>query len=206
MKRAILVRVVVGIVILVALIGTWFSAGVLELGWLKFFSVAVFVATAALGLWDSVLWRVPLIQKLPGVPPNLRGTWEGMLKTYWVDPDTGKSPAPKTVYLVIRQTASLVSVKLLTNESRSNSSFGTVRTIDHSSELIYMYLNRPDVGLQHRSRMHHGSTELDVSGKPATRLKGSYWTNRDSKGELDFTQRRRKLADDFDSAVVLFNS
>ncbi|GAB2670754.1 Cap15 family cyclic dinucleotide receptor domain-containing protein [Kribbella swartbergensis] len=206
MKRSILVRVVAGIVVLVAMGGAWLSAGVVDLGWLKYFSGAVFIATALLGLWDTWIWRWPLVQRLPGVPPNLRGTWEGLLTSFWVDPATGKSPDPKTVYLVIRQTASLVSAKLLTNESRSSSSLGSVTTIDHSSELIYMYINRPDARVEHRSRMHHGSTALDVTGKPARRLRGRYWTDRDSKGELDFTQRKGRFADDFEAAVEIFKS
>ncbi len=206
MKRSILIRFVAGVVVLVAMGGTWLSAGVVNLGWLRYFSGAVFIATALLGLWDAWIWRWPLVQRIPGVPPNLRGTWQGVLTSFWIDPATGKRPDPKTVYLVVRQTASLVSARLLTNESRSSSSLGAVATVDHSSELIYMYLNRPNVSVEHRSRMHHGSTALDVTGKPATRLRGRYWTDRDSKGELDFISRRARLVDDFDSAVAEFGS
>jgi hypothetical protein len=70
--------------------------------------------------------------------------------------------------------------------------------------LTYLYLNRPDMRVEHRSRMHHGSTVLDISGSPSERLKGRYWTDRDSKGELDFTERVSKLAEDFDTATRLF--
>jgi hypothetical protein len=58
--------------------------------------------------------------------------------------------------------------------------------------------------VEHRSRMHHGSAVLDVSGRPAARLKGRYWTDRDSKGELEFVERNKKLADDFAEAMSYF--
>ena len=68
-----------------------------------------------------------------------------------------------------------------------------------------MYLNRPDSSVEHRSRMHHGSASLDITGAPATRLRGRYWTDRDSEGELDFRERNRMLADDYDEADALFD-
>jgi SMODS-associating 2TM, beta-strand rich effector domain len=204
MRRAFIVRVTAAAVIAVFVIGTWTKSRRLELGWLKYFSTAVLVATVALALWDTWLWRLAPIQKLPGVPRSVRGTWKGTLTSFWVDPNTGHSPAPKTVYLIVRQTATLLSVMLVTNESRSTSTLGTVSSVDGSSALTYLYLNRPDMRVEHRSRMHHGSTALDISGLPVTRLKGRYWTDRDSKGELDFQERVKALAEDFDTAARLF--
>jgi hypothetical protein len=52
--------------------------------------------------------------------------------------------------------------------------------------------------------MHHGSTALDLSGTPVKRLKGRYWTDRDTRGELDFTERSKKIVDDFEEASGLF--
>lgn len=199
-----MIRVVVAIVVLVFVVGTWATGGGLNFGWLKFFSIAVLIVTIVLTLWEIWLWRLSVFRLLPGTPRCIRGTWKGVLTSFWVDPTTGKSPPPKYVYLVIRQTATLVSVKLLTNESRSSSSLAAVTAVDGSAELTYLYLNRPDAGVEHRSRMHHGSAALDISGSPAKRLKGRYWTDRDTKGELDFTKWDRRLADDFDEATVLF--
>jgi len=204
MKRPMIVRIVVGIVVLVFVVGTWITSGTIELGWLKYFSAAVFVATIALALWDIWIWRWPTIQRIPGVTRCLQGTWKGMLTSFWIDPATGKRPQPKAVYLVVRQTATLISTKLVTDESRSKSSLADISTSDGSSELTYLYIDRPDARVEDHSRMHHGSTVLDISGTPARRLKGRYWTDRDSKGELDFGDRAKKLADDFEEAESLF--
>ena len=75
---------------------------------------------------------------------------------------------------------------------------------DGSASLDYMYLNRPDSRFEHRSRMHHGSTSLDITGLPAKRLHGRYWTDRDSKGELDFVERKKHAAEDYQEAAGLF--
>ena len=204
MKRTITIRVIVAVVVVVFVIGTWVQAGRPDLAALKFFSAAVLSSTAVFNLWDFWLWRLPFVQRIPGVPRSLRGTWEGTLTSFWVDPSTGKSPEPKTVYLVVQQTGSLIIVKLLTDESRSTSALANVSEVDGSVLLAYLYLNKPDMRVEHRSRIHHGSAVFDVSGCPARRLKGRYWTDRDSKGELEFVERSNKLADDFAEAAGYF--
>ncbi|WP_131732814.1 Cap15 family cyclic dinucleotide receptor domain-containing protein [Actinomadura formosensis] len=205
MKRNVLIRVIVGVVVVVLFIQTWVQSGEPNFGLSKVFSAAVLAATVLLTLWDFWLWRLPLAQRIPGTPRCIRGTWQGVLTTFWVDPKTGTSPDPKKVYLVIRQSASHVSAKLLTNESRSSSAFATINLEDGSYELLYLYLNKPDSRYESRSRMHHGSTTLDLSGSPVRRMKGRYWTDRDTRGELDFTERSGKIVDDFDEAAGLFS-
>jgi hypothetical protein len=204
MKRTITIRVIVAVVVVVFVIGTWVQAGRPDLAALKYFSAAVLASTAVFNLWDFWLWRLPFVQRIPGVPRSLRGTWEGTLTSFWINPSTGKSPEPKTVYLVVQQTGSLIIVKLLTDESRSTSALANVSEVDGSVLLAYLYLNKPDLRVEHRSRIHHGSAVFDVSGCPARRLKGRYWTDRDSKGELGFVERSNKLADDFAEAAGYF--
>jgi hypothetical protein len=155
MKHRALVQSVAVIVIAVFAIGIWSSGGRVELGWLKFFSVAVFIAMLLLWLWDIFLWRLPLAQKIGRVPRDVRGTWCGTLTSAWADPKESKPPAPKLAYLVVRQTASTISVILLTDESRSVSSLGVVSSEAGTASLDYIYRSRPDSHLEHRSRMHH---------------------------------------------------
>lgn len=205
MKRRLTVQVVAGVVIIVFVVGTWLKSRQIDLGWLKYFSAAVFVASLVLASYDVLIWRISFVQRIPGIPRCVRGTWKGTLTSFWVDPTTGTRPAPKTAYLVVRQTASVVSVRFFTEESRSVSSFGRVQELDGSVALIYMYLNQPEMHVEYRSRMHHGSSILDISGVPAIRLRGRYWTDRDTKGEVDFISRSPKLADDFLDAEELFS-
>ncbi|MEU3649278.1 hypothetical protein AB0E59_38300 [Lentzea sp. NPDC034063] len=204
MKSNFAIRAIAVIVATVFVSGAWIQGGKLELGWLKFFSIAVLAVTVSVTVWDIWLWRLPLAQLIPGVPRCLRGTWQGVLVSFWINPETGEKLDPKNVYLVIRQTSSKISVTLLTNESRSTSSLADVTTVDDMSQLTYLYLNRPDPRFEVRSKIHHGSTVLMVSGRPAKRLKGHYWTDRDTKGELDFNTFNKQLADDFEEADELF--
>ncbi len=206
MNRTILIRVVAAIVLGVFSIGTWVTSGELDIGWLRFFSAGVLVATVALSAWDLWFWRIPVIQRIPGVPRSVRGTWKGTLTSFWQDPDTDSRVDPKVAYLVIRQTSSLVSVKLLTDESQSSSSLAAVSVPDRTAVLVYLYLNRPSASVENKSRMHHGSTVLDIAGNPPKRLSGRYWTDRDSRGGLAFTERSKKIADDYLDAVELFGN
>ena len=73
-----------------------------------------------------------------------------------------------------------------------------------STSLDYIYVNRPDSRFEPRSQIHHGSASLAVAGRPPERLRGRYWTTRDSRGELQFEVRRRALADDHKGAAKLF--
>lgn len=204
MKRTILVRVVAAIVLIVFSVGTWIKSGQLNIGWLQFFSAGVLVATLVLSAWDIWLWRIPFVQRIPGVPRSVRGTWQGTLSSFWVNPETNERLAPKPVYLVVRQSSSLVSVTILTDESKSTSSLASVSMQDHAAVLAYLYVNRPKASVEDRSRMHRGSSTLDISGTPAIRLEGRYWTDRDTRGELHFSKRVRKLADDYVEAAAFF--
>jgi hypothetical protein len=67
-----------------------------------------------------------------------------------------------------------------------------------------MYLNKPQMSVEHRSRIHHGSTSLELVGRPVSKLMGSYWTDRDSKGELLFTRHVGMIAEDYDTASRYF--
>jgi SMODS-associating 2TM, beta-strand rich effector domain len=204
MSRHILVQTVAGTVLAVFAFGIWFSGDEFKIGWLRFFSAAVLAAMGLLTLWDHVLWRLPLLQRFSAIKRDVRGTWKGQLESFWIDPVSDRPPPPKTVFLVVRQTASAVTCVLLTDESRSVSSFGVITQDETVASLDYMYLNRPGSRVEHRSRMHHGSASLAISGRPATRLSGRYWTDRDSRGELDFGARSPRPVDDYEEARALF--
>lgn len=198
------VQLVAVIVVLVFAVGILLTGGSPSPSWLRFYSYAVSAALLVLLIWNRWLWRLKAVQKISAVPRDLTGTWRGTLTSQWVAPTTGSPPPPKTAFLVVRQTWSSVSATMLTDEMRSHSSLAKVSPGDGISQLDYMYLSSPDSGVEHRSRMHHGSTSLAVTGNPAARLRGRYWTDRDSRGELDFTQRVAGRADDFESASQLF--
>ena len=79
MRQRILIQTVAAVVVAVFALGIWTSGGQVKLGWLRYFAAAVFAATALLWLWDSLLWRLSLAQRIRGVPRDVRGTWKGTL-------------------------------------------------------------------------------------------------------------------------------
>lgn len=206
MKNRAFVEVVASAVVVVFAIGIWSTGTQVNPDWLRFYSYAVTLAVLVLWFWDICLWKWGFVQRLRVAPRNLSGTWKGMLTSFWKDPLTGLSPDPKPVYLVVRQTFSNVSVILLTDESRSVSSLAIVISKDGTASLDYLYLNRPDSRVENHSRMHHGSASIDITGIPPSRLRGRYWTDRDSKGEFDFTERHRNTAEDYEDAARLFEA
>lgn len=204
MTQKALIQFVAATVVLVFAIGIILSGDQIKSSWLGNYSYAVTAATIALALWNRWIWRWDWLQKLPHVPRSIRGTWRGTLVSAWINPNTGQSPPQKPVFLVVRQSATTISAVLLTDESSSRSTMATLAEDEIGAALSYIYLNRPNVKVEYRSRMHNGSAFLEVSGRPASRLHGRYWTDRDTRGEFDFDQRRTAIADDFEEAARLF--
>lgn len=204
MTRRLAIQLLVAVVAGVFVLGIYLSGDTVEAEWLRFFSPAVLVVTLIWSAWDNWIWRWPWAQAIKGVPRNVRGTWRGSLTSLWTD-KSGQRVPTKDVYIVVRQTFATVSVALFTDESASRSSLGRVSSLDSQAQLDYIYLNKPDPQFEPRSRIHHGSTSLNVIGKPPSRLRGRYWTDRNSHGELDFNERRqRSFAEDYESASALF--
>lgn len=205
MTNRLVIQIVSGFVAIVYAIGLWSSGVTPRLSWLRFYSLAVPLAVVLWWAWEYWMWRLPAFQRLKLVPPQVFGTWKGVLTSAWIDPISRSSPPPKTVYLVVRQTFSTVSAVLLTDEARSQSRLARVGEAASGIALDYMYVGEPDVLVEDRSPMHRGSASLLISGSsPASRLRGRYWTDRNSKGSLDFTERSPLLADDYQAAESMF--
>lgn len=206
MANGVVVRFIATVVAAVLVAGTWASTGHPDLTLLRFLSIAILIVTLLLALWNSVLWHLKPIQHLNGVDRDLRGTWEADLESFWINPATGTRLPTKTVYVVIRQTSSSISVTLISNESRSKSSTARLVVEDGSFTLHYLYTNEPSQVHRDHSPIHHGSGVLAVVGLPAKRITGAYWTDRDSKGNLTLNRRVSRLGDDFEDCVGLFRN
>ena len=131
-------------------------------------------------VYERWLWRWSPLHRigLLGTPVVI-GTWRGDLESFWVDPKTDQRPPVKTVYLVIAQTATTVSVRLLSNESSSVQTSGVVGKDDAGYPVIsYNYRNTPDLKFRedNPSPIHFGGAILKIEGDPATALDGWYWT------------------------------
>ena len=165
----------------------------LKASYLQPYSFAVGVVILLLFAFEQWLWRVPPLARLLHCPV-LRGTWKGQLQSNWIDPATGHGIPAIELYVVVRQTYSTISLRLMTTESTSRSLVASLEAPhDDVPRLASTYQNIPGLLIQDRSRIHHGALMLEVYGNPANRLGGSYWTDRDTKGQLSLDSRAEKL-------------
>jgi hypothetical protein len=171
-----------------------------QAGWLTGIGGAAGAVVVALALFDQLLWRLPGFRLLAR-RRVLRGTWHGKLTSTYEDPETGERKPPIEVYLVVHQTYSEISASLLTSESKSQTITANFSDPARGQCLLSgIYMNTPELLRQDRSRIHRGGMILEVSGRPASLLKGFYFTDRDTKGELIFDEYSSKLYEDFEHA------
>jgi hypothetical protein len=167
------------------------------------YSAVVGAVVLVMTAYDRWLWQWSWLRWLPGTPPVLRGTWRGALTSNYLPPGSTTQMPPIEVFLTVTQTASTLSIGLLTAESKSESLTCTLSPSPPGSWTAWLtYRNQPQLLLQDRSRMHHGSMELNVHDSPPRLLDGSYWTDRGTKGQVQFSSRSPRRHSDFAGALA----
>jgi hypothetical protein len=174
----------------------------LHAAYLRPYSVAVGAAVIAMIGYERWFWRWRGFRRLTR-RPDLQGTWAGTLRSSWIDPSTGRPVAPIPVFLVITQSFSTVAPRLLTAESSSQSVAAELHPAANGTPPIVWstYVNTPRVFIQERSRTHHGALRLEVHGSP-DRLTGTYWTDRQTTGEIVLDRRTRRVHTSFGDAAA----
>jgi hypothetical protein len=171
---------------------------------LKPLSIVATVASFAAMAFEQWLWKLPGLNWLVK-RPVIEGTWKVEMRSDWVDPSTGGAIPPLEGYMVVRQTLSTLSMRLLTAES-SSELVGT--EIICSEDGLYcvcgVYRNEPRFGVRQRSSMHYGAVWLKVSDKPVSQLAGHYWTDRKTAGEIQLSDQRRKKLQTFESSKASY--
>lgn len=164
--------------------------------WLAPIGPAVTAAMAGLWVFDRWGWRQFGIRRLTG-RPGLHGTWHGEIVSDWINPSTEKKiPPDRDVFLVVRQRFWSVSARLLTNESKSCSLLANLTTdADGVCQLLYIYDNRPEAEVRHRSEPHYGAVVLTAPRNRTDGLIGQYFTDRKTTGDLRFHEHYSQLVE-----------
>jgi hypothetical protein len=161
------------------------------------------IASLLVVAYEKWLWKLPPVLKIHS-RPMLSGLWQVTLQP---DPDShipeGGNHGPIEGYIVIEQTLWTISIRQYTKESESNSLAATFfRRFDSGQQtLSFTYDNEPRRQHQKRSPRHIGACELYVTKGVPISLKGKYFTDRFTAGEMTL-----KLVDrttdhiDFDGA------
>ncbi|MEE8270581.1 MAG: hypothetical protein V3R98_02450, partial [Alphaproteobacteria bacterium] len=87
----------------------------------------------------------------------------------------------------IKQTYANIYLHLQTPESKGDLvAAKIVDNGDNRYNLVGLYRNEPDLQARQQSQIHYGAFVLEVVGdvNNPTSLKGHYWTDRDTKGEM----------------------
>lgn len=172
--------------------------------WLRPFSTVVGVLLLLLVAFDLWAWRLRFLHGWFVLRPDIRGTWRVELRSEWKDPATGKPVGPIVAYLVVRQTFSTLSLRMLTGESASEQVAGEIsKASDGTYRLAAVYRNEPKLSVRDRSQIHYGAIVLDLQGDPVHELAGAYWTDRNSRGEVKTLARHDSVVASFQEGQAL---
>ena len=135
-------------------------------------------------------WLVPF--------PNLNGTWTGHIYSDWINPETIKGVASIPVMLTVHQSFFHINCKMMTGEmdSFSTSEGFNIDPERQIKQLAYIYTSKPRISLNQRSLPHDGAIVFDIIEKPVRKLKGRYWTERKTIGEIILTHYSSNLLED----------
>lgn len=167
----------------------------------KPFSLSTGAVVLAFAAFDQKLWQLRLLKGWFVQRPVLRGTWEIRLKPHRIDAPTARDDVAIQAYLIVRQSYSAISMRLLTSES-SSQMFGAelIRLSDGVFQVVGVYVNEPRVSVRERSPIHYGAVILHVRGDPPQSLDGSYWTDRLTVGEIQSGSHTRRICHSFGEA------
>jgi hypothetical protein len=127
---------------------------------------------------------------------ELRSNWKGSAAA-------GATSPPIEGYMVVRQTFSTLSMRLLTAESQSEL-VGTeiVCSADRQYCVSGVYRNEPRFEARPKSEIHYGAVWLRIITDPVRQLIGHYWTDRNTAGEMELSNRQSKRFQTFETAKL----
>ncbi|MDP3651116.1 MAG: hypothetical protein Q8R67_05465 [Rhodoferax sp.] len=174
--------------------------------WARPFSTVVGVLVLLLLAFDLWLWKIPLLQGWFVYRPNIRGTWRIQLQSNWIDPKTNQGIPSIAAFLVIRQTFSMLSMRLHTPESSSELLGAEItKASDSTFRVLGIYRNEPRLSVRDRSSIHYGGLVLDITDGQALALSGHYWTDRNTCGEIRSIERKPQISGSYEDANRLFS-
>ena len=174
---------------------------------LQHLSTVITIVLYAVMAFDLWLWKISLLHGWFVKRPVINGTWKVEIRSNWKDPETGASIPPVEGFMVVRQTFSTLSMRLLTAESISEL-VGT-EIVCSEDGLYYVsgvYRNEPRLQVRGRSPIHYGAVWLRIIDEPTKKIIGHYWTDRESTGEMELSNQQNKRFQAFQSALAYYGT
>ena len=161
--------------------------------WIPF---AVLLATSG---YNQFLWRFG-----PVGPPVLFGTWKVQFVSSWDKEEADQGT--RHAYLLIRQTATSLTLTLITHESISRSLAATLeRRADGQYDLSWIYENVPPIDQREASPIHFGSAlAFGIRPRKPALIEGWYFTDRLTTGTIRAQCRKRGYPASWSDALAAF--
>lgn len=140
---------------------------------------AIAVACLLLFFYDRFWWKSLNFWKIPVFAKEYEGT---ISSSY----DNKKRKAK----MIVKQTFLSIKITMKTAESCSDSVCESIEDQNGSLILTYTYLNKPDLKLYDRSKMHFGTATFRCDD--LEQLKGDYYTDRKTIGTMVFKASKSK--------------
>jgi len=177
----------------------------LESSYLKPLSTVTSIVIVIGMAFDFYLWRLPGFRWLVK-RPVVDGSWRVELQSNWINPATNEGIPPIEAFMVITQTLSSLSMRLMTPESTSNL---VGAEIVCAPDKIYcisgVYHNEPVYSVRYRSEIHYGGLNLQIAEDNETTITGHYWTDRKTAGTMTLTDRTSKKYQSYAAAKAGFS-
>jgi hypothetical protein len=168
------------------------------ISFIKLLPTVVTVDLLLIGIFVKWAWKWRIFREWLVPFPDLQGTWQGVILSSWVNPDTNNRVDPIPCILSIKQSFTKISCVMRTMEMTSYS-FAEDFRIEADNQIrqfCYSYTSRPLPSATDRSPIHEGSIIFSIIGKPVKKLFGYYWTARKTTGEIELTYRCKDILDD----------
>lgn len=155
------------------------------------------------GLFVRFAWRWRIFSGWLVPFPDLNGSWKGGIQTTWKNPETGEIPGPIPTILTIKQSFFRISCVMRTGEmiSRSYLADFWMNDDEQIQRLGYSYDSKPNLTVADRSKPHEGTVVFELIGKPVKKLKGNYWTTRQTTGAIELAFGSKKHMDEVPSQL-----
>lgn len=171
------------------------------------FGIVIAAVSATVAAFNRFAWHWAILHGWLVKKPHLDGTWLVELKSDYIEPNTGKNIDPILCFMVIRQTYSSLSIRLITKESKSETLTASVTlNSDETYNISGVYRNSPSPEFRDRSEIHFGALVLHTSKRRPITLEGQYWTDRKTKGSLKLSSRQKVFVDSYSEAESHFPS
>lgn len=207
MAAARYIKAIIYVTVLVWTIVLYVNYEAITSAWLQHLSTVITIVLYAVVAFDLWLWKLPLLHGWFVKRPIIDGTWKVEIRSNWKDPATGAGIPPVEGFMVVRQTFSTLSMRLLTAKS-SSELVGT--EIVCSEDGLYcvsgVYRNEPRLQVRGRSAIHYGAVWLRIIDEPTKKIIGHYWTDRESMGEMELSDKQNKKFQAFESALAYYGA